>query len=87
MHAPPDRSRSPYRDVHPTNVAPDSRRAVGALDERALLWFLVLLGAARVAITAHAERTWDGATTVLVLLALYAARRLLAIEREADTPR
>lgn len=81
MDAPPDRLLTPYRDAPPPPASPPPPPPDDALDERALLWFLALVGAMRVGAVALARGPWDAETCTLGLLAFFSIRRLFAVER------
>lgn len=83
MDAPTDRPRSPYREAPPPPEEPTALPEDDALDERALLWFLALIGALRLGYVTLAHGPWDGETCALGLAAFFSARRLFTMERDA----
>lgn len=85
MDAPPTRPITPYREGPPPELPPPPP-VDDAFDERALLWFLVLIGALRVGHVALTRGAWDGETCILGVVAFFAARALFAVERDARGP-
>jgi hypothetical protein len=78
---------APYRGAGGGPPSTPDPPGEDALDERVLLWFLIVVGALRVGSVVAARGVRDGETSALGLVAVVAGRRLFALELGARRPR
>lgn len=72
---------TPYRKNQPPSEPSEDLDAHDDLDDRVLLWFLLVVGLVRTVVALVQRQTWGAEPTVLLLLGMLAGAELVRNER------